>query len=132
MTGKTSLLASLLTLTITTAGAGTVDDLLAGYSAGGAGPFDAARGQALWRQAHSARDGVPRSCAGCHGQDPREGGSHVTTGKAIAPMAPSVNPERLLNRRKIEKWFTRNCKWTLGRECSGREKGDLLVFLRDS
>jgi hypothetical protein len=31
---------------------------------------------------------------------------------------------------QIEKWLRRNCNWTLGRECSAREKGDLLSFLR--
>ena len=119
----------LLCLAVTTAHAGAVDELLAAYSASNAGPFDAARGQALWLDTYTAQDGTARSCASCHGQDPREGGSHVTTGKAISPLAPSVNPGRLKNRREIEKWFKRNCKWTLGRECSDREKGDLLTFL---
>ena len=44
-------------------------------------------------------------------------------------MAPSVNPKRLTDRSKIEKWFKRNCKWTLGRECTPQEKGDILTFL---
>jgi hypothetical protein len=45
-------------------------------------------------------------------------------------MAPSVNPERLTDQRKITKWFKRNCKWTLGRECTHREQGDVLAYLR--
>ena len=44
-------------------------------------------------------------------------------------MAPSVNPKRLTDRTKIEKWFVRNCKWTFGRECTPQEKGDLLSFI---
>ena len=45
-------------------------------------------------------------------------------------MAPSVNAARLSSRKQIEKWFKRNCKWTLGRECSAQEKGDLLAYLK--
>ena len=55
---------------------------------------------------------------------------HVCTGKSIELMAPSVNPKRLTDSRLIEKWFKRNCKWTLGRECTPQEKGDLLVYLQ--
>ncbi|MEG7525318.1 MAG: DUF1924 domain-containing protein [Chromatiales bacterium] len=54
---------------------------------------------------------------------------HIRTGKVIEPLAPSVNPKRFTDQRKVEKWFIRNCKWTLGRECSSQEKGDLLVYL---
>jgi hypothetical protein len=54
----------------------------------------------------------------------------VKTGKRIEPMAVSVNPQRLGDMAKIEKWFRRNCKWTLGRACTAQEKGDLLSFLR--
>lgn len=46
-------------------------------------------------------------------------------------MAPSANPERLTDVRKIEKWFKRNCKWTLGRECSAQEKTDLLLYINN-
>jgi hypothetical protein len=41
-----------------------------------------------------------------------------------------VNPRRLTERRQIEKWLGRNCKWTLGRDCAPQEKGDLLSFIR--
>lgn len=44
-------------------------------------------------------------------------------------MATSVNPQRLTDSAKIEKWFARNCKFTLGRECSAQEKGNMLVWL---
>jgi len=47
----------------------------------------------------------------------------------IDPMALSVNPERYTDPDKIEKWFLRNCKWTLGRECTAQEKGDVLTYL---
>ena len=52
------------------------------------------------------------------------------TGKAIEPLAPSANPKRLTDPEHIEKWFLRNCKWTLGRECTPQEKGDFLVMIR--
>ncbi|MEA3244387.1 MAG: DUF1924 domain-containing protein, partial [Pseudomonadota bacterium] len=31
--------------------------------------------------------------------------------------------------KKIEKWFKRNCKWTLGRECTAQEKADFLAYI---
>jgi hypothetical protein len=72
-----------------------------------------------------------RSCTSCHAADPRLAGKHQRTGKVIEPMAPSVNAERLSEVKKIRKWFYRNCKWTLGRECTAQEKADFLVWLRD-
>jgi hypothetical protein len=47
----------------------------------------------------------------------------------IKPMAPSVNPGRYQDGKKIEKWFLRNCKWTFGRECTVQEKTDTLSWL---
>lgn len=106
-----------------------VDDRLAEYRANGAGPFSADAGEMLWRATYDV-DGEARQCTDCHGTDLSIAGSHKRTGKTIAPMAPSVNPERLTDGRKIEKWFYRNCKWTLGRPCSPQEKGDVLSWLR--
>jgi len=111
------------------AGAGVVDQLLADYRQAGAGPFDPADGAALWRQEHPGAEG-PRACTTCHTADPTAAGRHATTGKSIPPIAPSVRPQRLTDRKEVEKWLARNCKWTLGRECSAQEKGDLLVFPR--
>ncbi len=102
-----------------------VDELLARYQAEGAQTTDAVRGEHLWKTPQGER-----SCQTCHGKDLTRPGSHQRTGKAIKPMAPSVNPERLMQTRKIEKWFLRNCKWTFGRECSAQEKADILVFLK--
>lgn len=103
-------------------------DLLARYAAGGKS-FSAERGRQLWQQEVNAKDGKPRSCQSCHTSDLTGPGKHASTGKPIEPMAPSVNPQRLSDARKIEKWFTRNCKWTWGRACTDQEKGDLLTFL---
>lgn len=111
--------------------ADTVDDRLAAYQAEGAGPFDAARAEAMWTRnfTHPKAD-QPRSCASCHTDDLKAGGKHARTGKPIEPLAPSVNPQRLTDAREIEKWFGRNCKWTIGRECTAQEKGDFLSYMR--
>lgn len=53
----------------------------------------------------------------------------MTTNKAIDPLAPRINPERFSNSSKTEKWFRRNCKDVLGRECTLAEKADVLAYL---
>ncbi len=58
-------------------------------------------------------------------------GKHVKTNKEIKPMTPSANPKRLTDAKKIEKWFKRNCKWTLGRVCTAREKADFLAYINN-
>lgn len=106
------------------------DGLLDTYRAKGAGPFSAEAGQAAWtRKFQSAKSPTTRSCSSCHGIDLRQAGKHVRTGKIIKPMAVSVNPDRLSDQRKVKKWLRRNCRWTMGRECSTQEKGDLIQFL---
>lgn len=107
------------------AGADPVGTMLDRYRQQQAGPFDANDGRALW-----LRDFNGRSCTTCHGDDLRQSGKHARTGKPIEPMAPSVNPVRLTDEAKMAKWLLRNCKWTLGRECSAQEKGDLLSWLK--
>jgi hypothetical protein len=110
--------------------ADAVSDLVAEYKAAGAGPFSAAAGATFWRQEHPASDGAARSCQTCHTTDLRHAGKHAVTGKRIDPLGPSVNRERLTKTTQIEKWLGRNCKWTLGRECTAQEKGDVLSFLQ--
>lgn len=94
------------------------------YRQQGVEQADAARGRQLWY----ASDGE-RGCTSCHGETPAAAGKHARTGKAIEPMAPSINPRRYRDGRKIEKWFLRNCNWTYGRECSAQEKADILTWL---
>ncbi len=110
--------------------AGTVETLLENYRLKGAQEFSALQGEALWRNTNQLADGTQHSCSDCHGSDLKQLGKHAKTGKRIEPMAPSANPERLTDSTKIEKWFLRNCKWTLGRVCSPQEKGNFLVFLQ--
>ena len=113
------------------ASASPVDDLLQQFRAQGAGGFTVAAGERLWeRKVIDPKTGQARRCALCHTADLRKMGKHATTGKAIEPMAPSVNPQRLSDKAKINKWLARNCKWTLGRECTPQEKGDVLTMIR--
>ncbi len=128
---KTSIavLSGLLLALATQVQAAAVDDLQAQLRAQGAGPFSAAAGDTLWHS-QSAHAGKPRSCASCHGTDLTKSGRHVTTGKVIEPMAPSVNPQRLTDVAKMQKWLKRNCHWTFGRQCTAQEQGDILAYLR--
>ena len=109
-----------------------VSELEAEYQAQGAGDFSAAAGEALWNRTFvDAKKGDKRSCTTCHTTDLKQSGKHARTGKVIEPMAPSVNPKRFTEVKKIKKWFVRNCKWTLGRECTAQETGDVLAFVKN-
>lgn len=113
--------------------ASVVDDLLAGYQGSGAPLYDAKWAEANWSKKFPApkdEPGAERSCSTCHTTDLKAKGKHATTGKAIDPLAPSVNKERLTEAKNIEKWFKRNCTWVLGRECTPQEKGGFLQFIR--
>lgn len=105
--------------------ADVIEDKLAQYRAEGAGEFVASKGEAIWFTDYSGR-----SCSQCHGETPSSVGKHIKTGKRIEPMALSANPERFSDADKIEKWFLRNCKWTMDRVCTPQEKGNILVWLR--
>lgn len=131
MRAATSLILALALAAAGSAAAAPVDEILAGYRAAGAGagPFDAAAGRAAWGNV-TAIKGEQRSCTDCHGSDLKKGGSHAKTKKPIEPLAPSANPARLTDPAKVEKWFVRNCTWTLGRECTAQEKGDFLAYIR--
>lgn len=87
--------------------------------------FSAQRGASFFR----TTQGGDWSCATCHTDDPRRGGKHTVTGKAIEPLAPATNPARFTDAAKTDKWFRRNCKDVLKRECSAQEKGDVVAYL---
>lgn len=57
-------------------------------------------------------------------------GKHEVTDKAIEPLAPAVNPGRLTDPVKVEKWFRRNCNELLNRISTAQERDDVLAFLR--
>jgi len=106
--------------------ASELDKLFDEYRTKGVRTFDPIAGEALWRQEFGGK-----SCTSCHTESPRQFGRHERTGKSIEPVAPSVNPDRLTDLRHMKKWLLRNCKSTLGRECTAQEKGDILTWLRD-
>lgn len=111
--------------------AGTVDELLQEYRQQGAGDFSAKAGEAMWTKDFQPKGtDKPRRCSTCHTADLRQDGKHAQTGKRIRPLAPSISARRLTNKAKVRKWFKRNCKWTLGRECTPQEKGDFLSYMR--
>lgn len=86
---------------------------------------DAVRGQTFFGQRHLG----DWSCASCHGQPPTQASKHASTGKRISPLAPAFNAERLTDSVKVDKWFKRNCKDVLSRECTALEKADVLAYL---
>lgn len=92
-----------------------------------AGPASAARGEVFFH-AKITRDGQTESCASCHTDNPKAVGK-TRANKAIEPLAPVANRERLTDPAKVEKWFKRNCKDVLARECTAQEKADFIAFL---
>lgn len=106
----------------------TARDLLGQYGQAAPKPFTAERGRALYLSKHRAADGKMRSCSLCHTDDPRHQG-RSDVGKPIDPLAPAANPKRFTNADDVEKWFRRNCRWTLGRTCTAQEKGDFITYL---
>jgi hypothetical protein len=98
---------------------------LAHWSAQAGAPGNAPRGQTFFNTKH----GGEWSCASCHGTSPTAEGTHASTGKPIAPMAPAFNPKAFTDTAKVDKWFRRNCKDVLARECSAGEKADVLAYL---
>lgn len=95
------------------------------FSAQAAMPGQAERGRVFF----TSRQGGEWSCASCHGNPPTKPGKHASTGKFIDPMAPAANPDAFTDTAKVDKWFRRNCKDVLQRECSAAEKADVLAYL---
>lgn len=88
-------------------------------------PASAERGRVFFTSTH----GGEWSCSSCHGNPPLKEGKHASTAKRIEPMAPAVNPKAFTDTAKVDKWFRRNCKDVLSRECSPAEKADVLAYL---
>jgi cytochrome c peroxidase len=105
-------------------------DMLSRYAAEAGPGFSpsAERGRQFYHRNFGISADMP-ACASCHTDRPGGQGQHAITGKRIAPLAPAANPERFTRSDKTEKWFRRNCKEVVGRECTAAEKGDVLAFL---
>lgn len=91
--------------------------------------FSAEAGKKLFfsKRMHSVKK-KERSCTTCHTQDPGQPG-RTNVGKRIEPISPAVNKERFTDPKKVKKWFKRNCKWVLERECTPVEKGNYISFM---
>ncbi|WP_300654920.1 DUF1924 domain-containing protein [Hydrogenophaga sp.] len=107
------------------AGDTTPAEQLSRWSAQAGAPGNASKGQAFFNQRH----GGEWSCASCHGTPPTRQGEHASTAKPIAPLAPAFNAQAFTDAAKSDKWFRRNCKDVLSRECSAAEKADVMAYL---
>lgn len=107
------------------AGDTTPAEQLQRWSAAAGSPGQAQRGQVFF----AAKHGGPWSCATCHHAPPVQEGKHPVTGKVVPVLAPAFNPQALTDSAKVDKWFRRNCKDVLQRECSAQEKADVLAYL---
>lgn len=103
------------------------------YAAVQGGGFRAAsaRGAEFFGRNFGKSEKMP-SCTACHTDNPAQPGRHAITGKTIKPLAPIANAERITDPAKVEKWFARNCKEVVGRECSAGEKADFIAFLTEA
>lgn len=119
------LLASLAGTSVSVAADTTAADQLRRWSAQAGASGQPQRGQVFFNSRH----GGEWSCASCHGTPPTTDGKHASTGKAIAPLAPAFNPRGFTDEAKVDKWFRRNCKDVLSRECTAQEKADVLAYL---
>ena len=91
--------------------------------------FSAERGETLFASKFSGGKPETPSCTTCHTDDPKKAGQ-TRAGKEIDPMAVSISPQRYADPEKAEKWFGRNCRNVLGRECTATEKGDFITFMQ--
>ena len=90
--------------------------------------FSAKRGKALYLSSNASGNPDTPSCSSCHTTSPLNAGK-TRAGKTIDPMAVSLSPNRFSDVAKTEKWFGRNCKTVLGRDCTAQEKGDFIAYL---
>ena len=119
-----------------------------GRAAGGAGP-DPGRlpgsgeaGRPRLRRLRRGARGQPCSAPGTPAATPRPRPARAAT--ARIPGAPARTPRPASrssrwrsrptrsatpNQADVEKWFKRNCKQVLGRECTPAEKGDFITFM---
>jgi mono/diheme cytochrome c family protein len=105
--------------------AATPAELLQRYATESGAAANAARGARFFAERH----GAEWSCSTCHGTAPVAPGKHAATGKPIAALAPAFNGERFTDPARVEKWFRRNCRDVVARECNAAEKADVLAWL---
>lgn len=91
--------------------------------------FDAKRGEHIFTSKHVGKKGQEMACTSCHTANLKQSGSNLNTNKTIAPLAPSVNGQRLTDVTEVQKWLRRNFNDVYNREGSALEKGDVLTYL---
>ncbi len=116
-----------MTLTPALAGSGRTG-ILEQLQAEAGQAFSAERGKALFMARHKGGKPKTPSCTTCHSKSPLNAG-RTRAGKRIAPMAVSKTSDRYSDPKKVAKWFRRNCRSVLGRECTPLEKGDFITFM---
>lgn len=112
----------------TMAWAATPASILQSYEAEAGAKGSIERGQTLFMSQHTGGKPDTPSCTTCHTTN-LKGSGETRVGKTIDPMAVSANPERLTDPDFTAKWFRRNCKSVLGRECTAQEKADVIAYL---
>lgn len=90
--------------------------------------FSAERGKAFFHAKQVGGKPDTPSCIACHTETPQAKG-RTRAGKEIDPIAVSGKPTRFTDPAEVAKWFRRNCKSVLGRECTAAEKGDFITFM---
>jgi Domain of unknown function (DUF1924) len=103
-------------------------EILAKKQESGFKSFDPERGKKIFLAVLPNDKTGTISCTTCHTPDLKKNGKTLV-GKAIEPLAPSVNKKRLTDVKETEKWLSRNFKQVYGREGTAREKGDVLMFM---
>jgi hypothetical protein len=125
LTALAAAAASLLLVMPAEAGDTTPDAQLQRWTVAAGAPASAERGRVFFTSKH----GGEWSCSSCHNAPPTTEGKHASTSKPIAPMAPAFNAKAFTDEAKVDKWFRRNCKDVVSRECSAAEKADVLAYL---
>ncbi len=115
------------------------------------GGFSAERGRAFYFARRPLSGPGDASCSSCHLEDPRQGfrahrapvlcrACHVINDdehpdpehakkRHVGAFAPGANPERFNDWQRVERYFAVNCRLLLRRNCTAREKGDLITWL---
>lgn len=121
------ILAPLMVGALPLAQAATPAELLAAYTAQAGAQPSPERGQKFWSTRFGKEFGW--TCASCHTATPNKPGKHDISDKVIKPLAPAANAERFTDQKKVDGYFSMNCKDVVGRECTALEKADVLSWL---
>jgi len=113
--------------------------------------FSAERGEAFYKEPHAVKGAGVWSCASCHLKNPRYSvlahrteipcrachvvndwehpDPHSAKKRVIDAFAPSANPKRFGDAHRAETFLRLNCLLLLKRECTAKEKGDVITWL---